>query len=89
MFLPLPPPCLDRYSSPPTGSTKRRLFVDASFDTPIQTPPPPHHHHPTTTVRTSQAIVTTTIPAGQTVVTMARPQLPLTTDRQSPYLCKE
>uniref|UniRef100_A0A8C7FCT1 Retinoblastoma-like protein 2 n=1 Tax=Oncorhynchus kisutch TaxID=8019 RepID=A0A8C7FCT1_ONCKI len=62
---PSPTTLLDRYSSPPTGSARRRLFVDASFDTPSDP------SSTTTTVRTSQAIVTTTIPAGQTVVTMA------------------
>ncbi|CDQ60655.1 unnamed protein product [Oncorhynchus mykiss] len=64
---PSPTTLLDRYSSPPTGSARRRLFVDASFDTPSD----PSTTTTTTTVRTSQAIVTTTIPAGQTVVTMA------------------
>uniref|UniRef100_A0A8C8M3I9 Retinoblastoma-like 2 (p130) n=1 Tax=Oncorhynchus tshawytscha TaxID=74940 RepID=A0A8C8M3I9_ONCTS len=64
---PSPTTLLDRYSSPPTGSARRRLFVDASFDTPSD----PSSTTTTTTVRTSQAIVTTTIPAGQTVVTMA------------------
>lgn len=42
--------------------------MDASFDTPSD---PSSTTTTTTTVRTSQAIVTTTIPAGQTVVTMA------------------
>uniref|UniRef100_A0A4W5L8K8 RB transcriptional corepressor like 2 n=1 Tax=Hucho hucho TaxID=62062 RepID=A0A4W5L8K8_9TELE len=65
---PSPTTLLDRYSSPPTGPARRRLFVDASFDTPSD---PSSTTTTTTTVRTSQAIVTTTIPAGQTVVTMA------------------
>ncbi|CAB1313494.1 unnamed protein product, partial [Coregonus sp. 'balchen'] len=68
---PSPATLLDRYSSPPTGSTKRRLFVDASFDTPSDPSSSTPTTTTTTTVRTSQAIVTTTIPAGQTVVTMA------------------
>uniref|UniRef100_A0A4W5NBR5 Retinoblastoma-like protein 2 n=1 Tax=Hucho hucho TaxID=62062 RepID=A0A4W5NBR5_9TELE len=58
---------LDRYSCPTTGSARRRLFVDASCDTPSD----PFTTTPTTNLRTSQAIITTTIPAGQTVVTMA------------------
>uniref|UniRef100_A0A673WCZ1 Retinoblastoma-like protein 2 n=1 Tax=Salmo trutta TaxID=8032 RepID=A0A673WCZ1_SALTR len=65
---PSPTTLLDRYSSPPTGLARRRLFVDASFDTPSD---PSSTTTTNTTVRTSQAIVTTTIPAGQTVVTMA------------------
>lgn len=41
--------------------------MDASCDAPSD----PSTTTPTTNLRTSQAIVTTTIPAGQTVVTMA------------------
>eukprot|EP00063_Salmo_salar_P006220 XP_013981055.1 PREDICTED: retinoblastoma-like protein 2 isoform X1 [Salmo salar] len=58
---------LDRYSCSTMGSARRRLFVDASCDAPSD----PSTTTPTTNLRTSQAIVTTTIPAGQTVVTMA------------------
>ncbi|KAJ8002850.1 hypothetical protein DPEC_G00163250 [Dallia pectoralis] len=64
---PSPTALLDRYSSPPTGSVRRRLYVDSSSDTPSD----PTTTTNTTVVRTSQAIVTATIPAGQTVVTMA------------------
>ncbi|CAB1322835.1 unnamed protein product [Coregonus sp. 'balchen'] len=65
---PSPTTLLDRYSCSATGSARRRLFVDASSDTPSDPSP---STTTTTTLRTSQAIVTTTIPAGQTVVTMA------------------
>ncbi|XP_045060883.1 retinoblastoma-like protein 2 [Coregonus clupeaformis] len=65
---PSPTTLLDRYSCSTTGSARRRLFVDASSDTPSDPSP---STTTTTTLRTSQAIVTTTIPAGQTVVTMA------------------
>ncbi|XP_029614995.1 retinoblastoma-like protein 2 [Salmo trutta] len=58
---------LDRYSCSTMGSARRRLFVDASCDAPSH----PSTTTPTTNLRTSQAIVTTTIPAGQTLVTMA------------------
>ncbi|KAL0968597.1 hypothetical protein UPYG_G00269000 [Umbra pygmaea] len=65
---PSPTTLLDRYSSPPTGSAKRRLFVDS--DSPSE-PSSSASTNTSGTVRTSQAIVTATIPAGQTVVTMA------------------
>lgn len=50
----------ERYSSPPTGTARRRLFVDSEMtsDSPAST-------------RVSQPSLVSTIPAGQTVVTMA------------------
>uniref|UniRef100_A0A3P8YQL2 Retinoblastoma-like 2 (p130) n=1 Tax=Esox lucius TaxID=8010 RepID=A0A3P8YQL2_ESOLU len=68
---PPPPTLLDCYSSPPTGSARRRLFLDSSSDTPSDPSATTPATTATTAVRTSQAIVTATIPAGQTVVTMA------------------
>ncbi|XP_072526367.1 retinoblastoma-like protein 2 isoform X2 [Salminus brasiliensis] len=50
----------ERYSSPPTGTARRRLFVDS--DT---TP------DPAASGRVTQPSLVSTIPAGQTVVTMA------------------
>lgn len=63
---PSPTTLLDRYSSPPTGSARRRLFID-----PVDGEP-----RLTTTASTALPTVTktglvTAIPAGQTVVTMA------------------
>ncbi|CAL8263339.1 unnamed protein product [Merluccius merluccius] len=56
---PSPTSLLDRYSSPPSNVARRRLFVDASDG----------GAGPQT--RTTQPTLVTTIPAGQTVVTMA------------------
>ncbi|KAJ8249009.1 hypothetical protein GJAV_G00230200 [Gymnothorax javanicus] len=50
----------DRYSSPAAGTARRRLFVDG--ETPSE---------PATPARVSQSSLISTIPAGQTVVTMA------------------
>lgn len=50
----------ERYSSPPTGTARRRLFVDSE----MTSDPPP-------STRVSQPSLVSTIPAGQTVVTMA------------------
>lgn len=50
----------ERYSSPPTGAARRRLFVDTEM---TSDPPAP--------TRVSQPSLVSTIPAGQTVVTMA------------------
>ncbi|XP_036431860.1 retinoblastoma-like protein 2 isoform X1 [Colossoma macropomum] len=50
----------ERYSSPPTGTVCRRLFVDTDTTS-----------DPATSGRVTQAPLVSTIPAGQTVVTMA------------------
>uniref|UniRef100_A0A8B9J450 RB transcriptional corepressor like 2 n=1 Tax=Astyanax mexicanus TaxID=7994 RepID=A0A8B9J450_ASTMX len=50
----------ERYSSPPTGTARRRLFVDSD--------PTPD---PAVSSRVTQPSLVSTIPAGQTVVTMA------------------
>uniref|UniRef100_A0A3B4XRW9 Retinoblastoma-like protein 2 n=1 Tax=Seriola lalandi dorsalis TaxID=1841481 RepID=A0A3B4XRW9_SERLL len=71
---PSPTTLLDRYSSSPTGTARRRLFVDpvdgetrvtstSSTSTTSTTP--------TGVTKTRQASLVTAIPAGQTVVTMA------------------
>ncbi|XP_022617346.1 retinoblastoma-like protein 2 [Seriola dumerili] len=71
---PSPTTLLDRYSSSPTGTARRRLFVDpvdgetgvtstSSTSTTSTTP--------TSVTKTRQASLVTAIPAGQTVVTMA------------------
>ncbi|XP_041794484.1 retinoblastoma-like protein 2 isoform X2 [Chelmon rostratus] len=71
---PSPTTLLDRYSSPPTGMARRRLFVD-----PLDGEPGATSTGTTSTTGTASAAVTktgqaslvTTIPAGQTVVTVA------------------
>ncbi|KAI3371032.1 hypothetical protein L3Q82_023524 [Scortum barcoo] len=71
---PSPTTLLDRYSSPPTGTARRRLFVDpadsqpgvASTSTTSIT-----SSAPTVVTKTGQAGLVTAIPAGQTVVTVA------------------
>uniref|UniRef100_A0AAR2J1P2 Retinoblastoma-like 2 (p130) n=1 Tax=Pygocentrus nattereri TaxID=42514 RepID=A0AAR2J1P2_PYGNA len=50
----------ERYSTPPTGTVCRRLFVDTDSNS-----------DPATSGRVTQAPLVSTIPAGQTVVTMA------------------
>ncbi|KAI4872163.1 hypothetical protein NFI96_031002 [Prochilodus magdalenae] len=50
----------ERYSSPPTGTVCRRLFVDSDSTS-----------DPATSGRVTQTPLVSTIPAGQTVVTMA------------------
>uniref|UniRef100_A0A3B5BHC0 Retinoblastoma-like protein 2 n=1 Tax=Stegastes partitus TaxID=144197 RepID=A0A3B5BHC0_9TELE len=74
---PSPTTLLDRYSSPPTGPARRRLFVDppadgetgaASTGSTSTTSTPPIA---TAVTKTGQASLVTTIPAGQTVVTVA------------------
>lgn len=70
---PSPTTLLDRYSSPPTGPARRRLFVDplngesgvTSTNTTSTT-----STAPATVTKTDQASLITAIPAGQTVVTM-------------------
>lgn len=49
----------DRYSSPPTGTARRQLFRDGETS------------DPATPIRVAQTPLISTIPAGQTVVTMA------------------
>ncbi|XP_028285723.1 retinoblastoma-like protein 2 isoform X2 [Parambassis ranga] len=71
---PSPTTLLDRYSSPPTGSARRRLFMDSvdgeggvtssSTNSSISTAS-------TTATKTGPTSLITAIPAGQTVVTMA------------------
>ncbi|KAI5626959.1 retinoblastoma-like protein 2 isoform X2 [Silurus asotus] len=50
----------ERYSSPPTATIRRRLFVDSEMPS-----------DPPAATRVSQPSLVSTIPAGQTVVTMA------------------
>ncbi|XP_053174930.1 LOW QUALITY PROTEIN: retinoblastoma-like protein 2 [Scomber japonicus] len=71
---PSPTTLLDRYSSPPTGSARRRLFVDmADADSGVTSTGSSGSTGavPAAVAKTSQASLVTTIPAGQTVVTMA------------------
>ncbi|KAM4573969.1 retinoblastoma-like protein 2 isoform 2-T2 [Odontesthes bonariensis] len=60
---PSPTTLVDRYSSPPTGGFRRRLFVD-----PLEGEA---GTAPTSVAKTGQTSIVTPIPAGQTVVTMA------------------
>lgn len=57
---PSPTTLHERYSSPPTGMARRRLFVDGESTSDLTQP-----------VKPAQPSLVTTIPAGQTVVTMA------------------
>ncbi|XP_051975626.1 retinoblastoma-like protein 2 [Xyrauchen texanus] len=57
---PSPTSLHDRYSSPPSGTARRRLFVDGEM------PSDPAQH-----VKVAQPSLVSTIAAGQTVVTMA------------------
>ncbi|XP_047675874.1 retinoblastoma-like protein 2 isoform X1 [Tachysurus fulvidraco] len=50
----------ERYSTPPTGTARRRLFVDSEMTS-----------DPPASTRVSQPSLVSTIPPGQTVVTMA------------------
>ncbi|CAK6977974.1 LOW QUALITY PROTEIN: retinoblastoma-like protein 2 [Scomber scombrus] len=68
---PSPTTLLDRYSSPPTGSARRRLFVDMADGDSGVTSTGSAGAAPVAVAKTSQASLVTTIPAGQTVVTMA------------------
>uniref|UniRef100_A0A8C3AX84 Retinoblastoma-like protein 2 n=1 Tax=Cyclopterus lumpus TaxID=8103 RepID=A0A8C3AX84_CYCLU len=63
---PSPTTLLDRYSSPPTGPFRRRLFVD-----PVDGEPYTASTAPTAVTKTGPAGLVATIPAGQTVVSMA------------------
>ncbi|XP_075939360.1 retinoblastoma-like protein 2 isoform X1 [Anarhichas minor] len=56
---PSPTMLFDRYSSPPTGPFRRRLFID------------PADREPTAVTKTAPTGLVATIPAGQTVVSMA------------------
>ncbi|XP_029909294.1 retinoblastoma-like protein 2 isoform X2 [Myripristis murdjan] len=75
---PSPTTLLDRYSSPPTGMARRRLFVDPVDSTGTTDPCITSTSTASTTStaaatapKTGQASLVTAIPAGQTVVTMA------------------
>uniref|UniRef100_A0A8P4GD20 Retinoblastoma-like protein 2 n=1 Tax=Dicentrarchus labrax TaxID=13489 RepID=A0A8P4GD20_DICLA len=65
---PSPTTLLDRYSSPPTGSARRRLFVEPLDGEPGVTST---STAPAAVTKTGQAGLVTAIPAGQTVVTVA------------------
>ncbi|XP_072242879.1 retinoblastoma-like protein 2 isoform X2 [Leuresthes tenuis] len=60
---PSPTTLVDRYSSPPTGGFRRRLFVDPVEGEAGAAPP--------SVAKTGQNTIVSSIPAGQTVVTMA------------------
>ncbi|XP_044048156.1 retinoblastoma-like protein 2 isoform X1 [Siniperca chuatsi] len=69
---PSPTTLLDRYSSPPTGSThRRRLFVDPPDGEPGVTSTSTTGAAPTVMTKTGQASLVSAIPAGQTVVSVA------------------
>uniref|UniRef100_A0A3Q3WZQ2 Uncharacterized protein n=1 Tax=Mola mola TaxID=94237 RepID=A0A3Q3WZQ2_MOLML len=68
---PSPTTLLDRYSSPPTGPARRRLFVDPLDGEPGVASPSATNSAPPTVTKTEQANLVTAIPAGQTVVTVA------------------
>ncbi len=70
---PSPTTLLDRYSSPPTGSARRRLFVDPLDGEPAisSTTSSNSSTAPPAVTKTGQASLVTAIPAGQTVVTVA------------------
>uniref|UniRef100_A0A669BH09 RB transcriptional corepressor like 2 n=1 Tax=Oreochromis niloticus TaxID=8128 RepID=A0A669BH09_ORENI len=65
---PSPTTLLDRYSSPPAGTARRRLFVDPVDGEPGLTS---SGSASTAVAKPTQASLVTAIPAGQTVVTMA------------------
>lgn len=71
---PSPTTLLERYNSPPTGTFRRRLFVDTFDGEPGVTSTgttSATSTAPTTVTKTDQAGLVPAIPAGQTVVTMA------------------
>lgn len=71
---PSPTTLLDRYSSPPTGTARRRLFVDpVDGDARVTSTSSTSSTStaPAAVTKTGQASIVTAIPAGQTVVTMA------------------
>lgn len=70
---PSPTTLLDRYSSPPAGQARRRLFVDpvdesGAASTGITSTT---NAVPATVAKTGQTSIVTALPAGHTVVTMA------------------
>ncbi|KAM9376938.1 retinoblastoma-like protein 2 isoform 2-T2 [Pholidichthys leucotaenia] len=71
---PSPPTLVDRYNSPPTGTFRRRLFVDSSDgDSGVASTASSGSTAvaaPAIVTKTAQAGLVTAIPAGQTVVTM-------------------
>lgn len=73
---PSPTSLLDRYSSPPTGMARRRLFVDppeATESSVASTGGPPAAAPPAAVAvakTEQQTSIVTTIPAGQALVTM-------------------
>ncbi|XP_059192050.1 retinoblastoma-like protein 2 [Centropristis striata] len=69
---PSPTTLLDRYSSPPTGQARRRLFIDpVDGEARVTSTSTASTVAPTAATKTGQANLVTAIPAGQTVVTMA------------------
>nr|XP_046249917.1 retinoblastoma-like protein 2 isoform X2 [Scatophagus argus] len=71
---PSPTTLLDRYSSPPTGTARRRLFVDpldGEPGVPSNSTTATTSTAPAATTKTGQPGLVTAIPAGQTVVTVA------------------
>ncbi|XP_061577567.1 retinoblastoma-like protein 2 [Cololabis saira] len=68
---PSPTTLLDRYSSPPTGGFRRRLFVDPVEGESSVTSTSTVGTAAAAVTKTAQAAIVGTIPAGQTVVTMA------------------
>ncbi|XP_030587418.1 retinoblastoma-like protein 2 isoform X2 [Archocentrus centrarchus] len=70
---PSPTTLLDRYSSPPTGTARRRLFVDPADGEPglASSGSTSSTGTAAATTVTKPASLVTAIPAGQTVVTMA------------------
>ncbi|KAM6937382.1 retinoblastoma-like protein 2 [Xenentodon cancila] len=68
---PSPTTLLDRYSSPPTGGFRRRLFVNPTEGESSVTSTSAASTAAAAVTKTGQAAIVGTIPAGQTVVTMA------------------
>uniref|UniRef100_UPI0037E87ECD retinoblastoma-like protein 2 isoform X1 n=1 Tax=Semicossyphus pulcher TaxID=241346 RepID=UPI0037E87ECD len=69
---PSPTTLLDRYSSPPTGPTRRRLFVDSvDGESGVSSTNTSSTTAPVAVTKTGQTGLVTAIPAGQTVVTVA------------------
>lgn len=71
---PSPATLIDRYSSPPTGPARRRLFVDsADGDSGVSSSNATSSvsSAPVTVTKAAQAGLVAAIPAGQTVVTVA------------------
>ncbi|KAM7397198.1 hypothetical protein PAMP_020190 [Pampus punctatissimus] len=68
---PSPTTLLDRYSSPPAGQARRRLFVDPVDGESGVASAGSTSTAPAVVAKTNQASLVTAIPAGQTVVTMA------------------